>query len=377
MAGRCSFVVTWIGVVLLAVMAGGAFNAVIDPYDMLGSPRYPGINALKPRARDHVVQVKTYQIERFRPVTVILGGSRAHIGIDAASPAWPETMRPVYNYGIPGYYTTANVLSLQQAWQTGRLRYAVAFLNFQDFLEGGGPLTRNEEGERRLRLGPGGQPNPERSMTRMADTLLALFTLGAVQDSVVTVLKQHGSDVLNLRTDGSSTDSDFSNAARADGMHDLFAQKHAQEVPRVRDAAAGNVDQRQSTPHLDTIAAIINYARQHGIALTLVIEPSHVELLDLYRDAGLQPRIDRFKVDLAQLVRETGDTTTRLWDFNGLGAWTTEPIPAEGDRTTQTKWFWEPSHYKKPLGDLMLRRMFGDDPALFGRELARGTDNQR
>lgn len=370
MESPAAFIRVWLLVVVLAVAGAGAVNAVIDPYDMLGMPRHAGLNAIKPRARDHVVQVKTYQIERFQPVTVVLGGSRAHIGIATHTDAWPAAMRPVFNYGIPGFYTTVTLGNLRHAAATGRLRYVVAMLNFQDFLEPGGPLGRNEEGERRLILTADAKPNPERWMTRASDVLLSLFTLGTLQDSLVTVARQHGTNVLDLRTDGSSTDADFASAARADGMHDLFAQKHDQEVPRVAAVAAAGTDPHVPTPHLDRLAAMIAFCRAHDIALTLVIEPSHAELLMLYRQAGLWPRIERVKADMAALVRAQGGGAVQLWDFNGFHRYATEPVPPAGDRTTQTEWFWEPSHYKTRLGELMLRRMFDGDPTPFGDHLA-------
>jgi hypothetical protein len=51
-----------------------------------------------------------------------------------------------------------------------------------------------------------------------------------------------------------------------------------------------------------------------------------------------------------------------LWDFNSIAPYTTEPIPPGGDTQTRMKWFWDPGHFKKELGDVMLDRAFAERP---------------
>jgi len=53
-----------------------------------------------------------------------------------------------------------------------------------------------------------------------------------------------------------------------------------------------------------------------------------------------------------------GESAYPLWDFSGYNSLTTEDVPPDGDSETQMKWYWESSHYKKELGDLVLDRIF-------------------
>jgi hypothetical protein len=46
-----------------------------------------------------------------------------------------------------------------------------------------------------------------------------------------------------------------------------------------------------------------------------------------------------------------------LGDFSGYNSMTTEPVPPSGDTTSRMKWYWESSHYRKELGDLVLDRL--------------------
>jgi hypothetical protein len=278
-------------------------------------------------------------------------------------------MRPVYNYGIPGWYTTVNWLNLQEAYRAGPLRYAVVFLGFQDFIESNSVLVKDETAHARLRFGADGAPNPARTKIMAEDWLLGLFSMTSVRDSIVTVMRQRNPAGQDLRRDGTGTDFDFEDAARTDGFHVLFEHKLALEAGRVDDAIHTARLTQYQPQHLQVVREIIDFARQKDIELYLVIDPAHKALLALYEDAGLGGLVSRWKTDLLALVRARGGGRVHLWDFNGTDRYSTEPVPAPGDRTTRTQWFWEPSHFQKALGHLMLARMFAGDPTPFGRDL--------
>ena len=106
---------TLAGLAALVVMV----NLLVDPYDVFGTPRIAGISTFKPKADDHPMLAKTYQVARVRPATVVIGTSVADIGIDASDPVWPQAMRPVYNFGIPGSTAIGNLETLQEAVATG------------------------------------------------------------------------------------------------------------------------------------------------------------------------------------------------------------------------------------------------------------------
>ena len=93
----------WFAVVLLglAVMSVG-FTVCVDPYRMFATPVRSGWTALKPRIYGQGGLAKTYQLQRTRPKTILLGNSRVEIGIDPASAAWPLDLRPIFNAAEAG-----------------------------------------------------------------------------------------------------------------------------------------------------------------------------------------------------------------------------------------------------------------------------------
>ncbi len=372
------FLRVWFAALLVLALCVAALNFAIDPYDVFGSPRVAGVNALKPRARDHSMLTKAYQIERFRPATVLLGSSRVHIGVDASGPEWPAAMQPVFNYAIPGSYNTTLMLAtLQQAAATGRLAHAVIFLDFQNFFVPEAPPGPPNEDDRRLLLDPSGNANALRGYQRLDDGFLALMTMGALSDSVATILSQHAALTLDIQPDGASTDADFVSTARGDGTSSLFAQKRVFEANRTPVLARGLAAWTGPLPNLGRVVDVIAFCRRRGIALTLAIAPTHAEALEFYWRAGLWPRIEQFKTELAELVARDGAEGVKLWDFSDYSSFTTEPVPPVSDRKTQTTWFWEPSHFKKPRGHIMIRRITGQAAPEFGALLTPETVAER
>lgn len=356
----------WIWIITLtglAILVGG-INLLVDPYDVFGTVRISGISKIKPAAKNHAMLAKTHQIGRAHPVTVVIGSSSAHIGIDASDREWPAAMQPVYNYGIPGYYSTsASLRTLQEAVTGGGVKNAVVFLDFQNFFSPERPSAEPGEDERRYRTALDGTPNPHRPLQMANDMFLSLATMGALVDSLTTVFSQVRSGALNLSPDGSSNEADFINAARADGMHDIFAQKDEFEVDRavrLKQILAGWTG---PLPNIGIIADIIAYAAANQVGLTLVLAPHHADAFEIYWRYGLWPRVEQIKTELAE-VAAAGNVT--LWDFMDYSSFTTEGVPPAGDRRSPTSWFWEPTHYKKQLGQLMIQRMFGTGAPPFG-----------
>lgn len=366
MRGPHAFLRIWSASLAGLAVLVGAVNLAVDPYEVFGTLRIPGISLSKPITKNHAMLAKTFQVARVRPATVVIGSSPVHIGIDAAAPVWPEAMGKVYNYGIPGVYETSTSLRLlQEAVATGGVTAAVVFLDFQNFLSPEDPDPALLEADRRFRFLPDGAPNPDSRMQRACDIALSLGTMGALIDSLTTVALQERPNHLDLAPDGSGNEADFIDAARSDGMRDLFAQKDAVEAERAGKVASVMADWRGPLPDMDAVAAIVAFTRSRDVKLTLVIAPHHADALEFYWRAGLWPRVEQLKTELTALVAAQGGAVT-LWDFLDYSSFNTEPVPRAGDHRTPTSWYWESTHFKKQLGEVMIQRMFGSDAPAFG-----------
>jgi len=363
-------------VVVAALLAVAIFDALVDPYDVVGSTRIPGFNLVKPEAEDHVRFTKPYQITRMRPRAVIIGTSRAEIGLDPESASWPEAVRPVYNFGLPGANLATVDRELEVAGSTGRVKLALILLDFENFLS---PEPRPDlapDEDERMAVTDGRRPNVSLTVRHVEDAFLTTLTLTAFEDSILTVLRQHGRYSTDITPAGKWTEAAFREEAASDGYYELFMQKNVDYAKRNARAAQFLRDRAGGTPGTDIVRQMLDYCSARGIRPILVIPPYHADLLEMFDKAGLWGRFEAWKRDLVKLVYASSDSrdpAVRLWDFSGFDRYSTEPVPEKGDRRTAVDWFWEPGHFKRALGDLLLRRVLGDGESSFGAELTPET----
>ena len=370
----------WAAIVFAMLLAVAMFNTVVDPYDVLGSVRVPGFNFVKPEAENRVRLTKPYQISRLQPRAVIVGTSRAEIGLDPENSSWPEAVRPVYNFGLPGANLATVNRELQVAGSSGRLKLAVILLDFENFLSSDPDPDLTPDENQRMAVGAESQANAVPAVRRLEDTFLTTLTLTALEDSVLTVLRQHGKYTTDITPAGRWTEGAFQLAAASDGYYELFTQKEVDYARRAARAASSLAGGTDATPEIEIIRQMLDYCRVHGIRPILVIPPYHADLLEMFDKAGLWDRFEAWKIGLVKLVYgslDSREVTGQLWDFSGYDRYSTEPVPEKGDRHTTVNWFWEPGHFKRALGDLLLKRVLDNEPSDFGVELTSATIDEQ
>jgi hypothetical protein len=356
MAPGTRFCILWLATLVVVLAAMGAFDAAVDPYCVFGTQRIQGFNARKSHAATHQMMAKAYAEARLRPVTLLLGSSRVDIGLDPQSSAFPPAMRPVFNYGVGGAVYAVDLYALREGVAGGRLKYALLVLDFELALNKEPPIP--EEDLRRAQLGADLQANPARRGQVLRDAFLSSLTLGAFMDSLGTVWAQHDPDATDMTADGASSDAELRAHTRDDGAVTLFAQKDHGDERRNTIGVTYLAAHPGAVPSVNGIAAIVMFCRQHDINLTLVIPPMHARALDQWRLHGYWNRFEDWKSQIAAIAKPT----TPVWDFSAASAWTTEEPTTGG----APRWFWESLHFKRGLGELMLRRIYAGDGSLFG-----------
>jgi hypothetical protein len=341
-----SYCVTWLFGVVLLIFVIGAFNALVDPYLVIGTPRLAGLNAAKPEAATHTQLAKDYLIGRIKPAGLLLGTSKVDLGIDPESPFWPDNARPVFNYGVPGTSIRGNLADLRRAVTLGTVRRVLVVLEFGDFMQ---PPAKK----------PVSLPTTT-TLKRMHDIVLATLSLDALRASIGTVIAQHHAAPIDLSQDGATNDQGFRNIVRADGYQTLFLQKDTENAERLaRLAASLRAWPDAPLANLDAVEEIIALCQMHGIALDFALPPVHADLLVQMDRAGLWSRYQDVKTGLTRLVAAKGGNAVRLWDFSGFDTVSTEPVPSLAERRVDMFGFWEPVHFKRAVGEKMLAAIYG------------------
>ena len=351
-------------ILLLASIA--AFCMAADPYMIFDTPTLAGVNEVKPRAYQQASLAKAHLLERMRPRTLILGNSRAEIGLDPGSPEWPQDLHPVFNAAQAGAGYDVALERLREALaDDGRLSLVVLGVDFQDFLVA--PTSVTWEAAR----GTGaiaGLVQP--SWTTLATTTL---TLGALQDSLMTLFGQDTVTGVTMRADGFNPLRDYNVHIRRIGQFGVFAQKQADYRAQYPPRPHPDFTKPDALLPYRLVREIVDLALSHGIRIVLIIHPYHGTYLDMLTELGFKESFCAWIRSMVLLVDGSAGTArgadARLVDFSGYNAFTLEPLPPKEDRVTNMRWYWESGHYRGALGDRILKRLFGADVG-FGVELA-------
>lgn len=354
----------------LICLLAGCINYVIDPYGIFGTPRIDGLNARKPAAGERVRTSKPYMATALRPVTVIAGNSRPELGLDPLSSCWQDADQPVFNTGIPGASFHMQTQYAKHALSAGGGKQVLLALDFVDFLENtqakatAAPpdwvsLSRTYAG--RLNIRDEAVSEWQRFGTRAKDKLGSLFSLNTLADSLQTITQQSLPHSTDRRADGFNPGRDYEAIIRNEGQHVLFQQKNAELSTRLARPALGLfISGQDYSESFESLKAFLSWAKREKVTVRLFVNPYHADYLNIIQAAGLWPVLEDWKRQITQIA---GDFNAPLWDFNTLDAYSSEEPPGRGQRGKSIRWYWEPAHYKREMGELMLAKML-DKPCV-------------
>lgn len=332
-----SFLRTVLLVLTMGSAACAAFVYVVDPYGLYGIVNRAGLNAVKPSLTRYQEEIKASIALRSGAANYIFGNSRAEIGFD------PDTWGNAYNLAIAGSVMDTVISQIATMRAHGvKPAGAIVGMEFLNYADAPRPARA---------AGP--DVPADRAFWRF-DTL---YSFASVRDSLRTLRIQHDEDAESMSPRGFNPLREYQAYARVDGYHLIF-QRRAEEnaATYLRKARTGfNADQaRRDTRRILDMLAVA------GTDISLVIYPYHAQVLLLFEETGLWPWFEAWKAILAEevaaaRVRHPGAHIV-LADFSGFGPRQCEAIPASG-ASTATQWYWEGGHFKKALGDVLLRAL--------------------
>lgn len=377
------YLTSFILVFALVCALAGTFNFFVDPYGLFGIPPWNGFNTLKPKAGERVRITKPYQVLRHQQQTLIGGNSRPEMGLDPDSPCWNDTDRPIYNMGTPGASLYMQTRYLQHAMDAGAVSRVLLGLDLLDFLTyPSGPENfaswpeQRPAFESRLIQDANHRPNPEFWLTRSQEFLKGLFSFQGSIDSLGTLLAQRNPNSSTRRNDGFNPARDYLDIIATEGQEVLFRQKNREVITRIMNPELGifQNDKNWSTD-LEALQRFLRDARSRGVEVTLFINPYHAEYLTSLAVAGKWPTFMTWK---RAVVAVAGRFEIPLWDFSGFDPYSTEELSVASETGGVLQWFWEPAHYRRELGELMLARMLERDCGKtldmdFGKRISEST----
>ncbi|HIE55709.1 MAG TPA: hypothetical protein EYP90_11105 [Chromatiaceae bacterium] len=352
----------WLLVLLLLGGTTIGFNYLVDPYGLFDTARIPGFNEKKPLAASHVRMVKPYQVMRFAPVTLIMGNSRPEMGLDPANRCWSAANRPVFNLSLPGSSIYMQARVIQHALSNNQVKQLFWGLDFVDFFKPHAlntshwnPEHRKQPFEERLKVNMDGAVNSNYWLKSVEDHFKALFSLDALEHSMATLVAQNDSFASTIRRDGFNPAREYLKIIRWEGQRVLFEQKQ-KELKKIfsRDDLSLYVPGRDWSPEFEDVQRLLDYAAARNVRVTLFMNPYHLAYLTIIHSKGHWEAFEEWKRQLSRIAAQNGVT---LWDFALINELTTEPFPPVAEKAAVMHWFWEPAHYRKEFGNLMMSQM--------------------
>lgn len=345
---------------LIVIAALTTFNYLVDPYyiHQWGSPL---LQRPSPPQQKIVPWAKTYAAAAYHPEVLYLGSSRTEIGLPADSDVF--TGKRVLNLAISGAalgdainmldHTSAFhrpeivVWGLDYGWQ---FRQKSGNSDFNPELVAAGPYKR-------FAL------NLKRSLSLTASTDAYRLLYDPAVQKCEPILATHGTKpdrcLEYIMADEGGTTAAFD------------------KIINRGDPQAKPADAKAALHLLDTVTR--GYCAQ-GTTFRFFLHPVHA-LAELSYWENNWRELDGWKRELVGLfdARRQEGCDIRFMDFSGYNAITTEAVPQKTGRPTMQH-YWEHSHYRAEVGQMMLERMFApksmQQPGEFGTELTGATIEQ-
>jgi hypothetical protein len=356
---------------VLLIVAIASLNLVVDPFGMHRLVDLEGFNAYKPAVDHRVRLAKAYDVRRIRPQGIILGTSRSHLGLRPSHDGWDSAAKPVYNLAFDGATTKEMYQYLLHAHAVRPLRQVVLGLDTYHATQA--PAAARPDFDPHLLDSPGGWALP--SLIR-AD-LKVLASLDTLRASLATVRMQRDREPQWFAPDGQRRGAVFFRRA-GEQFEQLGPRGYFEEIDRLEVgfkregqlAASARSPGRTAGPaaaatetSLDYIRRIVAFCRAQRVDLRIFIAPEHVHQLEITAAIGEWATLENAKRALVELLAEDAARHPEalpipLWDFSGYSSITIEDLPDPGSRA-EMRFYWDSSHFKDIVGDLVLDRLFG------------------
>ncbi|MBY6242532.1 hypothetical protein [Methylosinus sp. Sm6] len=311
--------------------------------------------------------IKALEIAAIKqPLDILfVGSSRVAFGFDPASASLAGLR--AYNAGLNGSQSDEAALVLGYALDHGpsvaRIVWNVDFEEFFRESEGGGDFAQSGFSGAR----------PAGAFVRHALTYEALRkSLAAIFGGQAFYIDVNGFYHYERQSPG--TLDNGRDSAALPTLRDWFPRYMFQ--PEDRFATTG-------AQRFARMEAAIRRAHERGVAVDVVLMPTHVARRALFDLAGLQPRLEQWKRRLAEIIAAAGEgegAPVRAFDFSELDE-IARAVFAPGGPMARSPVFFELLHPKPVVGDRIMQRLLERSPARadwdFGAPLTTTTQPQR
>ncbi len=338
------------------------FNWFIDPFGMFWSPQVERINLVKPEAGKRSRITKAYQVNKIKPNILIVGNSRVEMGLNPKNKNFNGKV--VYNQGMPGAGVAMQVdYAIDAMVNNNTIEQLFVGVDFLDFLLSEQQVANFKAKNNNrtqtsydFRLASQDKDNLV-NIARLKEKLMMIFSLDAFSASINTIFQQK-SMASSLNPLGFNSALSYVAIMNSEGIKPLFKQKLHEISSRLTNKSwvIKAQDTAPYSPTFSHLGRLIKIAKEKNIRITFFINPYHFSYLHTLADNNQWYNFQVWKKTLVNYLTVIQEDEFILWDFSGASDFVNEVVPLANPKQ-QMQWFWEPAHYRKELGDVLLESL--------------------
>lgn len=328
------------------LLAAALVNLFVDPYGVWRVTSIEGLNAAKTERRDQNYMFRAVDLARLEPRAILFGSSRAALGLRPDHPSFARFDGRVYNAAMTGGHLHALRRYLEHAVHASpELEHVTLGVDFYAF-GSNFSLHRTFDDGRLDRRGIGPK-----------DAFQTLFSLDALVDSWGTVRGNRSNpDAVPYEEDGQMTAVELARDVGRRGM----ARRMDRSLRHYLNSSSRYGGYEPYEAAWEEFARILEIVEANDLELRVFVSPVHAVLLEGIRLRGYGPQYEAWLARLAEHVE--------FVDFGGPNGVTAEPID---DAMTN---YWDVSHYREEVGDLVLARLAGEEVTVEGEPFGVAVD---
>jgi len=325
------------------------------------SPLVEGINQVKPEAGKRSRITKAYQVNKIKPQILIVGNSRVEMGLEPSNKHFAG--RTVYNQGMPGAGISMQVdYAIDAIKNNDSIEQLLVGVDFLDFLLSEEAIIKfktnlKTQAGYSFRLASQDKGNLS-SLARFKEKWTMIFSLDSLSASINTIFQQ-SSMASSINPHGFNNALSYIAIMNSEGIKPLFRQK-LQEISTRLTSRHWSIKAQNAPPYSPNFAhlgRLIKVSQSKNINIVFFINPYHSSYLHTLAEQNQWTNFQLWKKTLVQYLSQVQGENYNLWDFSGTSSFVNETVPLATPKK-QMQWFWEPAHYRKELGDILLKKLF-------------------
>ncbi|MCT7469237.1 hypothetical protein N5T60_11125 [Aliarcobacter cryaerophilus] len=333
-----------LSLILIIVFSVCLINYIVDPYNLYKTNLFKN----KPKEFEYMRLIKAINIEKIKPISIVLGTSRAEMAID---PDHEYFIKPSYNLANAGSTMYETKYYLKEAILQGKLKKVLLVADWRMFNDVSMKKVIDFE-----------------TYFENRNIYKYLLNYKVFQDSLFTIKNKN---IVSLYNNNGQMKEDYLNKiVLSNGGH--YKTMIKEEKNYYKELSDNNLYKDTQKSSLLDFIEILELCYKNDIELDIVFGPSHIrqwEAFDYYKDYEI---LLTWKKDLVEIVQKVANKFNnipfRIVDFAVYNEYTSEKIPTEENQSMV--YHYEGSHYKPKLGEMLLKSLSsGDYHNNFGVEL--------